>query len=488
MLSVLISVVLNGSLFVAMMFFIKFENELDTHLQHTMVIDPIQQEIIDEILPDIVEEHRDMPEMPDLPVFNDFTVEIDVQFDAEPEALDFPVDQNLNQLAALLSDIASPVVLTGLMPGRTAVGRANALRSHGGSEETEAAVRRALDWLKANQEKDGSWRGSGWAESRTGMTGLALLTFLAHGETTSSAEYGASVAAGLRFLVEKDQKDDGTFRAVEKIVQPRGRGGVYAHAIATYALSEAYSMTRNPLLLEPMEKGIQRIIRGQREDGGFDYAYALQPGPEGGGRERATSVAAWQIQAMKAAHLAQVDIPGLQSAMALAASGIKLNQRQDGKFIYASASPRIVSIDNRYIMTAIGAFSLQILGEGRSPPVRDAMRQIAALSPEAFHQEGEPVYAWYYATQAYFHEGGAVWARWNRLFAPMAVNNQNPDGSWNWQLGRTGNYGPVYHTTLTALSLMVYYRNLPTTQTELFQVPSADSAEGLGEDDVIFNL
>ena len=76
----------------------------------------------------------------------------------------------------------------------------------------------------------------------------------------------------------------------------------------------------------------------------------------------------------------------------------------------------------------------------------------------------EPVYVWYYATQAYFHQGGRLWERWNNMYAPLAVRNQNEDGSWTFSSGRSAAYGPVYHTTLTALSLMVYYRYLPTFQ------------------------
>lgn len=36
-----------------------------------------------------------------------------------------------------------------------------------------------------------------------------------------------------------------------------------------YALSEAYAMTRIPMIREPMEKSVQVIIKGQRA-GGFD--------------------------------------------------------------------------------------------------------------------------------------------------------------------------------------------------------------------------
>ncbi len=477
-LSVMISVLLNAGLMFIMSAYFTLDEREDVELKHTMVLDPVNQEQIEELSDLIIEEAREPQDPQEMQDFADVQFDgIDTSFEVVPEALDAPPAANVSGLTALLSDIASPVTMPGLMAGRTVAGRAGALREHGGSAQTEAAVRRALQWLKENQEEDGSWQGRGGANSRTGMTGLAVLTFLAHGETPGSAEYGATVSSALRFLVERAQRADGSFQ-----FEDRGgnRGGVYAQAIATYALSEAYGMTQNVLLLEPVKKALQRIISGQREDGGFDYGYERGGGPRG----RCTSVAGWQIQAMKAADLAGIDLPGLQSAMSLAARGMKLNQREDGKFIYASGTPNH-AISNRNIMTAIGTLSLQILGESGSRNVRAAMGHLSGLSPESYHDEMEPVYAWYYATQAYFHQGGAVWSRWNRLFAPMAVNGQNADGSWEWELGRSGGYGPVYHTTLTALSLMVYYRYLPTMQTELIQQRPAGQPSAAEADDII---
>jgi len=52
--------------------------------------------------------------------------------------------------------------------------RLEKLRQNGGSSECEAAVSRALEWLKTKQNTDGSW-GTG---NKAGMTGMALLCYL----------------------------------------------------------------------------------------------------------------------------------------------------------------------------------------------------------------------------------------------------------------------------------------------------------------------
>ncbi len=353
----------------------------------------------------------------------------------------------------------SPIVLRGLYGSRTPEGRAAALDEYAGEHgaATENAALRALHWLKENQRKDGSWQGAGSARSPTAMTGLALLAFLAHGETPASEHFGDTVQRALQFLIETDQREDGTFRHTEGGI----RGGVYAHGIASYALSEAFALTRIMAIRPAMEKAIAHIVEGQRPDGGYDYQFAR----DGGQRDRCTSVAGWMAQAMKAAHMADAHVPGLETAMEKAVGGFR-RQYNDGTghFVYASNSGAV-----RHSMTPIGTLCLQLLGHARSAEVRGGLRAMTDWTPSWTNPNMrggilEPVYVWYYATQTFFHQGGPIWERWNNVYAPMLVENQNEDGSWTWDHGRSSDYGPVYHTVFNALSLMVYYRYLPTYQ------------------------
>ena len=92
---------------------------------------------------------------------------------------------------------------------------------------------------------------------------------------------------------------------------------------------------------------------------------------------------------------------------------------------------------------------------------------------------GHALYVWYYATQAFFHTGGKDWTEWNDVFARSFVAAQNADGSWTAP-GQERPYGPVYSTTLCALSLMVYYRYLPTYQ----QIKIEETAPAPAEEEV----
>ncbi len=380
---------------------------------------------------------------PDLPLVSD----------PQPAPPAAPTPQSLTDVLV----VRSPIMLRGLYSSRTDAGRAEGLRQHAGrhGQATEAAVRKALAWLRDHQLADGSWQGQGTATSKAAMTGLGLLTFLAHNETPASDEYGATVRRAIEFLISI-QQPDGTFRHTEAGL----RGGVYAHGIASYALSEAYALTRIPMILPAVERAVGHIVQGQRPDGGYDYHFART----GGHRDRCTSVAGWMAQAMKAAQMAGVDVEGLDEALSLAAQGFKAQYLDNGRFLYSSKSGSTYPS-----MTPVGTLCLQLLGHGRSGEVRGGLQAMSDWRPSWTDPDTrgilEPLYVWYYTTQALFHQGGAAWERWNDAFAPALTRNQNDDGSWTWEHGRSAAYGPVYATTLNALSLMVYYRYLPTYQT-----------------------
>ena len=74
--------------------------------------------------------------------------------------------------------------------------------------------------------------GGSWQAPPIAMTGLALLTYLSHGETPASEEFGPTVEKAIKYLL-KTQGKDGTWT-----------GNTYQHGIACYAMSEAFAMTK----------------------------------------------------------------------------------------------------------------------------------------------------------------------------------------------------------------------------------------------------
>jgi len=407
--------------------------------------------IMDPDAVDLEEFDKELEKLEDIPEIVETVQPPDVSFETEtPEVTELSSpepDVDFNALD-VRNDIQSPLVMKGLFAGRSAGGRANALRSYGGQwgKYTESAVIKALEWLKRKQNPDGSW-----GPNKTAMTGMALLTFLAHGETTSSEEYGETVEKAIRYLISQ-QDAEGRFCKTDN--QP----GPYAHGVATYAISEAYGLTRIPSLKPVMEKAVQIILNGQQPKGGWNYNYSK-------GARRDTSVAGWQIQALKSAYIAGAENPGLHAALEKAVEDLKsVQDPESGRFYYTDkASHKTDSI------TGIAVLCMQLLGHAKDREARAGLQALTGTSCNWRKPDPWPLYAWYYLTQAKFHQGGQTWSGWNSKFARVYVKNQNEDGSWTspganseHQHGKEVNLGPVYSTTLAALTLQVYYRFLPT--------------------------
>jgi len=484
--SVLISVVLNGLLILALLTFITFSDGADRELSTVMVIDAMDQEDIDfpeeEIVPEEVVDPDELDE------FVDFALDtpMETEFETETEVVD-QVETDMSSLSELMTDVSSPVVMTGLLKGRTPKARQAAIAKygHGMGKFSEPAVMKALEWLRDNQGANGSWGKNGKSGGNTGYTGLALLTFLAHGETPASADFGSTVAKGIRYIVE-NQDARGVFR-------PTGAHTAYGHAMATYALAEAYTMTGNILLKQPLERGVKIIMDGQMDNGGYDYDYKQETRND-------LSLGAWHVQALKASRIALPDDPEikkyLNSAMDGMLAGSKMDSNGGRGFTYSMNGNGDVG-SPRNIVTAAGGLTLYLSGRGQSKEARETMDFLERFTssdtlPTWGTEDPQNAYGgiinlWYYAVQAFFQENpdGKNFKRYMPSMVRALVQNQASDGHWLCYTERGAGQGPTYNTTLAALGLMVYYRYLPTTQAENIQPANTPQAEQVEDEEEI---
>jgi hypothetical protein len=357
----------------------------------------------------------------------------------------------------MIPPIHSVVVMKKIPEGqrKTAGLRDDAIRAGlGDPVVVEGSIYAALRWLKKHQEPDGSWNTKsgmgGGGVHPAGMTGLALLTYLGHGETTDpTTEFGPTVKKAIQWLIAHQGPDGGFARA-------------YEHPIATYALCEAYTMTRIPAIATAASKGVDVIIRGQNPSGGFSYE--LQPCDRND-----TSVMGWCAQALKAAQIAGLRNVGLDDAMKKTLAAFRANYRgnsEQGGFGYIG--PDISGL------TGVGVVCHQMLGQSKGNEVKGGLAQLA--TSDRFQWSGatwKNVYYWYYNTQARFQEGGECWKTWEHQFAAPLMKAQVREhqaartpkgrsvdlGYWDTNNDRGGR---VMDTTLCTLTLEVYYRYLPT--------------------------
>ena len=338
--------------------------------------------------------------------------------------------------------------------------RSAALARGGGKPSSDQAVINALRWLKKVQNPDGTWG----KQYPGGMSGLALLCFLGHGETPASKEFGGTVANAINAMLTNGTKNKGN-------LHPKGGIEPYQHGMATYALCEAYTMTKDERLAPVITQAVAYILKGERPDGGWAYNYSLAPDTDGKINSD-TSVSGWQIQALKAAKLTGLPIDGIHEALDNSMKNLdRVFNPKNGSYGYRKAG------DHTYTLTGVGVLS-KVVYEGRIDfKARAGIKDILAGPPVNYDAPTANLYAWYYNTQACFQVGGSAWQKWNRMFQDELVAHQSPEGFWIPTKGLTPDGKPrepgglavadtidgqLYRTCLCALMLEVYYRYLPS--------------------------
>jgi hypothetical protein len=432
----------------------------------------------------------EVPEPPELeivkpldkPPERETDVNVDVVVD-QPNVEDVkPTEEPISPQPAPIDAVMitkSPVILRNLIgDNRKPEIRGILGKKYNNSPETEAAVNRTLRWLKKNQQPNGSWRNNGVA-----MTSLAVLTFLAHGEKPGeSEEFGATVQKGLEYLISQ-QDAQGRFKGSD--------GHEYSLPIATYALCEAYGMTMNPNVKKAAEKALATVVNGQHPSGGWDYNVKQTDRDD-------TSYMGWCAQAIKAGHMAQLDVEGLDKALKLAVRGFKKNAGASGGFGYTAPS-------GNHGMTSVGTLCMQLLGASDQKETKQSLdimdKWMPSLEEKADGIGGQSLqYYFYYATQCRFHAGGKRWSSWNEVMKRVYVPAQkklakevsgyvdhkgNPQEIGWWENKDHHTDRPVMDTCLAALQLMVYYRNLPTTSVAAIKVIDELPVTTADKDDII---
>lgn len=371
--------------------------------------------------------------------------------------------QNLPPLSRVKADLQSPDPYRRMQAARDPRLRAEIVKREGGTTQTEAAVARGLRWLAAHQSPDGSWsiddfhrhgdcqgRCGGRAQMRsdTAGTAMVLMAMLGTGQTHQTGIYRDQISSGLGWLVSH-QKPNGDLRA-----NSTGHSGMYAHALATLALCDAFKMTGDETLRAPAQRAIDFICEAQHPAGGWRY----NPGESGD-----TSVVGWKLMALHSARSAYLRVP--QRTLDLAGKFLDNHQAdKDGASYFYYPNNRRASPT----MTSVGLLSRMYLGWNRRDPGLEIGVDVLSSEflPKVDGRDRGNIYYWYYATQVMHHWGGEPWERWNRHLREALVTTQitsgHEAGSWPPSLDPHGGQGGrLYVTALATCTLEVYYRYAP---------------------------
>jgi hypothetical protein len=343
--------------------------------------------------------------------------------------------------------------------GSRGSGVRKAMLGHGGTKASERAVAAALNWLARHQGPDGNWSLSGYtkmckdgscagkaqADSDSAATAMALLPFLAAGQThKSKGPYKKNIYAGLYWLI-RNQSTDGDLSA-------KSPQRMYTHGLATICLCEAYGLSGDTTVGGPAQQAINFICKSQNAGtGGWRY----NPGEPGD-----TSVVGWQVMGLKSGLMAGLEVPspvieGAHKWLKSCASG------KGGLFSYEVAGGATPT------MSSVGLLCSQYLGmQKQDPAMVEGVGYLMANMPDMANRN---TYYWYYATQVMHNVPGYDWDNWNRKMRKLLIESQVrkgcAEGSWDPSLpakdvwGEHG--GRIMMTSLSALTLEVYYRYLP---------------------------
>jgi hypothetical protein len=351
------------------------------------------------------------------------------------------------------------------------------LARQGGNEKSESAVSLGLAWLSRMQKPNGSWQlqkkdenkkwddpgypDGGELKTDAGATALALLAFQGAGHTHRDGPYAQRLARAIEWLLGM-QKKSGVLKGDFYDFEREGdAASFYAHGQATIALCEAYAMTRDERLLQPIRDALA-------------FTYAAQHPVTGGWKYRRhsegdLSVFGWQIMALQSARMAGLEVPS--EVLDKAAGFLDLVQEQDGsRYRYEIKATRSATP----AMTAEGLLCRQYLGWPRNHTAMQAGVKYL-MEPEnlpKWNSGRRSIYQWYYAAQVLHNLQGPEWEEWNLAMQEELVKNQQKGG------GKTGGSwhpfqpagaidenadkgGRLYITCLALLTLEVYYRHLP---------------------------
>ncbi len=335
----------------------------------------------------------------------------------------------------------------------------------GGTSQTERAVQAALYWLAIHQSRDGSWSlkqyvqqcrdtsctGPADSESVSAATAMGLLPFLGVGLSHSRIDqYQRVISGGVNWLVSH-QRPDGDLSA-------NGAPQMYLHGLAAIALCEDYGLSHDRSIGIAAQKAIDFIAAAQNgTTGGWRYV----PGQDGD-----TSVLGWQLMAIKSAQTAglKVNAAVLDGAKKWLRS-VSLSGREGGPRGLFSYQPGVHATPP---MTAVGLLCNQYLGVGREDPVTaSSVEYLMDNQPDA--RTTHNLYYWYFGTQAMHSLADKDWDAWNRRIRSILVNTQSREGcaSGSWDPDkpqrdtRAGAGGRLMMTSLSAMTLEVYYRYLP---------------------------
>lgn len=300
---------------------------------------------------------------------------------------------------------------------------------------------KGLQFLVKTQTERGDWRDG---QQGPGITGLALMVFLASGEDPNFGLYSANVRRAVRSIVGGQDGNTGYFG-----------NSMYHHGFATLALAEAYGSVDDRSVWPDgkmprsigaaLELAVRAAITSQKKNPLGAWRYSPQA------TDADTSVSGAVLVGLLAARNAGIEVP--DEAIDRAISYYTKMTSTSGQVAYSGG---LGGFDESLARVSIATLVYSLARRKDLPQFKATLGFLV----EKLEFTGRSGFGWedyqrYYQAQALFQGNVEAWKKWNKLLVRQLKEAQKADGSI------PGQHGATVGTSLSLLALALNYRFLP---------------------------
>ena len=302
-------------------------------------------------------------------------------------------------------------------------------------------VRKGLEYVAGQQQRDGHWEGNGGAYPTT-ITALCGMTLLMEGSTMREGKYAERIRKTVDWLMDRSQRNGMLGNPNNPTESVRY---MYGHGYALLFLSQVYGeeedSDRRRKLEDILTKAVDFTGKAQTPRGGWGYVSSA----DGGGFDEG-SVTITQVQALRAARNAGVPVP--KSIIDRSHDYLKKCTTEHGGVIYSLANGGAFNGAERPPLTAAAISCLFSAGEYNSALPKKWIRYCQNAIPidkSGRDSFGHWEYTHYYYAQAMYvlgEDGYAkmfpesresdrlTWSKYRDVIFDYIASRQSGDGSW----------------------------------------------------------
>jgi hypothetical protein len=301
---------------------------------------------------------------------------------------------------------------------------------------------RGLQFLVANQDPEGCWPSG---HRGAGISGMALMCFLASGEDPNYGLYAGNIRRCLRYIIQQQDKESGYFGV-----------SMYHHGFAMLGLAEAYGVVDDRTLWNDSPSSSQLTIGQSLELAVRSAVTSQKSNPFGAwryspnGNDADTSVAGSVLMGLLAARNAGIEVP--DEAIDRAIGYFVGMTAESGQVAYSGG---VGGFNESLARISIGALVYAIARRKDLPQFQQTLQYLKDKVQGGSSGHGGIEYQSYYQAQALFQGDLDAWQKWNKQLIARLKTEQHASGGFD------GAQGPYVATTLSLLALAVNYRFLP---------------------------